>query len=510
MKKLIVFFAAILITTIVFAQVPNKMSYQAVIRNSSNALINNQAVGMKISILQNSPTGNAVYVETQTPTTNANGLASIEIGGGAVVTGNFSSINWSNGPYFCKTETDPNGGTSYTITATSQLLSVPYALFSGNGILGVSSIGDSLFLGNGTSIIIPGISVANNSGSVGGIISNPGAGITYNGQTYSSIVLGNGQEWMSENLRASNYRNGDLIATGLSEYSWETSTIGAYSIYNNNVTNIVTLNPVIPSEDESVTLTFNADQGNAALANLPVGSVIYAHTGITVNNSPWQYVVGNWGTIDNRVAMTRIGNSNQYTLTIGPSIRSWYSSNNNGDIQIGAEDFISQLCIVFRNENGSLEGKSATNSDIFVNITPTPNFSNNGLYGNLYNWYAVTDSRHLCPTGWHEPTDADWTLLTDYLGGQSVAGGKLKATGLQNWFGPNQDATNESGFSGLPGGTLYANGLFGNAGYYGVWWSSSEGNTVSAWCRSLNYYEGNVSRINNYKKLGLSVRCLRD
>jgi hypothetical protein len=128
MKKLITLFAAILITTIVFAQAPNKISYQAVIRNSSNALINNQVVGMKISILQNSPTGNAVYVETQTPTTNANGLASIEIGGGAVVTGNFSSINWANGPFFCRTETDPTGGANYTITSISQLLSVPFAL----------------------------------------------------------------------------------------------------------------------------------------------------------------------------------------------------------------------------------------------------------------------------------------------------------------------------------------------------------------------------------------------
>jgi hypothetical protein len=145
MKKLITLFAAILITTIVFAQAPNKMSYQAVIRNSSNTLINNQAVGLKISILQNSSTGNAVYVETQTPTTNANGLASIEIGGGAVVTGNFSSINWSNGPYFCKTETDPNGGTNYTITGTSQLLSVPYALYAENS--GSSASSSTHFIG---------------------------------------------------------------------------------------------------------------------------------------------------------------------------------------------------------------------------------------------------------------------------------------------------------------------------------------------------------------------------
>ena len=132
MKKIITIYAAILMTTSLFAQAPNKMSYQAVIRNTSNALVTSSAVGMRISILQSSPSGTAVYVETQTPTTNANGLASIEIGGGSVVSGIFSTIDWANGPYFIKTETDPSGGTSYSITGTSQLLSVPYALHAKN------------------------------------------------------------------------------------------------------------------------------------------------------------------------------------------------------------------------------------------------------------------------------------------------------------------------------------------------------------------------------------------
>ncbi len=128
-----------LITAHLFAQSPDKMSYQAVIRNSSNKLVINSAVGMKISILQTTATGTAVYVETQKPTTNINGLVSIEIGSGTVVSGTFANIDWSEGPYFIKTETDPNGGTSYTITGTSQLLSVPYALYAkkaGNGFSG--------------------------------------------------------------------------------------------------------------------------------------------------------------------------------------------------------------------------------------------------------------------------------------------------------------------------------------------------------------------------------------
>lgn len=128
MKKIITICAAIIMTASLWAQSPEKMSYQAVVRDGSNNLVTSSAVGMQISILQGSPSGTAMYVETQTPTTNANGLVSIEIGAGTVVSGDFTTINWANGPYFIKTETDPAGGISYTITGISQLLSVPYAL----------------------------------------------------------------------------------------------------------------------------------------------------------------------------------------------------------------------------------------------------------------------------------------------------------------------------------------------------------------------------------------------
>lgn len=124
MKRIHSIITFVFVTVCVFAQSPEKMSYQAVIRNSSDQLITNKVIGMQISILQGSASGEAVYSETQTPTTNANGLISIEIGGGT----GFDTINWSNGSYFIKTETDPAGGTNYTITGTSQLLSVPYAM----------------------------------------------------------------------------------------------------------------------------------------------------------------------------------------------------------------------------------------------------------------------------------------------------------------------------------------------------------------------------------------------
>jgi hypothetical protein len=130
MKHIFAIFSILIFSANVFAQSPNKMSYQAVIRNSSNLLVANQKVGMRISILKDSAGGTEVYVETQNPTTNINGLASVEIGGGILVSGSLSSIDWSKGRYFVKTETDPLGGVNYTITGTSQLLSVPYALYA--------------------------------------------------------------------------------------------------------------------------------------------------------------------------------------------------------------------------------------------------------------------------------------------------------------------------------------------------------------------------------------------
>ena len=142
MKKIYSLIATLILTTTVFAQAPQKMSYQAVIRDNGNVLVASIPVGMRISVLQGSATGIAVYVETQTISTNVNGLVSLQIGNGTVVSGTFGGIDWGAGPYFIKTETDPSGGSSYTITGTSELLSVPYALYAANGTP-IHTIGES-------------------------------------------------------------------------------------------------------------------------------------------------------------------------------------------------------------------------------------------------------------------------------------------------------------------------------------------------------------------------------
>ncbi|MFC7346464.1 beta strand repeat-containing protein [Chryseobacterium zhengzhouense] len=130
MKKILLTVGILLGCHLVSAQAPEKMSYQAVMRNSSGQLLINQNIGVKVSVLQGSPAGTAVYSERLTGTTNTNGLVSLEIGSGTVLSGTFSTINWASGNYYLKTETDPTGGTSYTIAGTSQLLSVPYAMYA--------------------------------------------------------------------------------------------------------------------------------------------------------------------------------------------------------------------------------------------------------------------------------------------------------------------------------------------------------------------------------------------
>jgi hypothetical protein len=132
MKILFTLLMVTLLTLNVFSQAPQKTSYQAVIRDAGNALVTSKSIGMRVSILQGSSTGTEIYKEIYNPNpqTNANGLVTLEVGGGIPMTGTFSGIDWSSGPYYIKAETDPSGGTSYTITGTSQLLSVPYSLYS--------------------------------------------------------------------------------------------------------------------------------------------------------------------------------------------------------------------------------------------------------------------------------------------------------------------------------------------------------------------------------------------
>lgn len=131
-------------------------------------------------------------------------------------------------------------------------------------------------------------------------------------------------------------------------------------------------------------------------------------------------------------------------------------------------------------------------------------------YGKLYNWYAVNDPRGLAPQGWHIPSESEWTILGDALGGAAVAGGKLKEAGTLSWGSPNTGGNNISGFAALPGGGRVAGGVFANAGDFGYWWGATETTPTSAYLYYLQFEQTFLGKSNNIKQYGIAIRCIRD
>lgn len=407
MKKLFTLLVGFAFIIGAYSQVPERMSYQAVIRDASNELVTNQEVGMQISILQGSATGTAVYVETQTKQTNENGLVTIGIGGGIIVTGTFADINWATGTYFIKTETDPSGSTNYTITGTSQVLSVPYAFHSKTSETAPDAVkitGDQTISGNKTFIGTTTVSTPVNATdavtktyvdnilkSLGLIHANfVGTISDIEGNIYKTVKIGD-QIWMAENLKTTKYRNGDLIATT--------------SPYNEDI------------QKE------------------------------TDPKYQWAY------------------------------------------------------------------------DGVESNVT---------TFGRLYTWYAVTDSRNVCPTGWHMPSHEELISLINFLiaNGYNYDGttnGDKIAKSLASTSGWNSSSIagavgntdypekrNATGFTALPGGARIPGGTFQDVGNVSIWWSAKETAATTALNYLLQSSESRSSLVSTNKTLGLSVRCLKD
>jgi len=190
-------------------------------------------------------------------------------------------------------------------------------------------------------------------------------------------------------------------------------------------------------------------------------------------------------------------------------------------ISIGTQVWMKQNLKSTRLNDGSAIASVMDNSAWGKLTTPGYCWYNDSLskyketYGALYNWYTL-NSTSLCPKGWHVPTDNEWSVLISYLGGESVAGGKLKETSTNHWRIPNSGADNSSDFTALPGGFRSTDGTFISVGAFdairigGGWWSSSERDNTNGWGRTIYFNNGKIGRVSNLKTVGFSVRCLKD
>jgi uncharacterized protein (TIGR02145 family) len=434
MQRFFTIFFLISMAVSTIAQAPNKLSYQAVIRNNSGALVSNSNVGIRIQILQNSEFGTAVYVETHSVATNENGLATLEIGGGTVIVGTFAGIDWSSGPYFLKTETDPAGGTNYTITGISQILSVPYALHAKTSENGFS--GD------------------------------------YNDLENKPEFEG----W-------DNDESDDVTLAGNQTIAGNKTFTGTINASSNVITNVA--NPIN-----------STDAANKAYVD-EIKETIYNELLDAGMNGVVKDIDGN----------------SYKTLKISNQV--WMAENLK----------TTKYC------NGDLIG-TTTPATLDISGETTPKYqwaydgneSNVAIYGRLYTWYAVTDSRNVCPAGWHVPIDAEWTTLKDYLtnngygyggSGSDIAKSMAATSGWTTYgtvgtVGNDQASNNRSGFTALPGGYRGGSGYFDSIGYTGSWWSSSAYDATYAWHSILLYTKENAGRYYNSKELGFSIRCVRD
>ena len=259
----------------------------------------------------------------------------------------------------------------------------------------------------------------------------------------------------------------------------------------------------------------STDLGTQQLMSVPY-ALYAANTIVTVSPSGDTLTIGG-----NSVIVPGISTANSQSLySMGSGVTD-IDGNFYPTIIINGQEWMQQNLAVTKYRNGDPiptglnDGTwSSTSSGAYAIYNN--DVANNTLYGKLYNWYAVNDSRGICPTGWHVSSDAEWSLLINYLdpnanGGDSFsnsAGGKLKAP--TGWISPNTDVTNVSGFTGLSGGSRGNYGTYANIGNDGYWWSSTESGSSYAWYRGLYYYNSAAGRYYDDRRYGFSVRCVRD
>ena len=552
MKRIYSILVAILLSSTVFAQVPEKMSYQAVVRNASDQLVTSQGIGMQISILQSTATGTTVYVEIHNTITNVNGLVSLEIGTGTVISGNFATIDWAKGPYFIKTETDPAGGTNYTITGTSQLMSVPYALHAKTAenvvvyttdqiTLLTPSEGDAVF--NSTENLYQ----IYQGGAWQSFNTNcwpePTVAVAGEDQTFTDATI---STTLSANIPASQHGTGSwsiLSGTGGSfaddTDSSTTFTGTACTTYTLQWTILTSCN----SSSDSVSIAFNqtptvADAGvDQTFTDGTVSTTLSANTSST---GSWSIISGTGGSFtDNTNPTTTFTGALHTVYTLRWTI-STNCSNSTDDVTItfnqdGAGSpitdydgntyntaYIGNQLWMTENLNTTHEADGTSiptvtddNSDGSTNDewealgdNDTDKAYCNSSSGKFYTYAAAKDA---CSSGWHLPTDAEWTALENYItndGHSETEGTALKSTA---YWAESGNGTDNYGFSAFPVGSRYdGSGTFDGETYNGNWWSNTQSSSTSAYFRFLHYNYSYIYRFSFNKSNGFNVRCVKD
>ena len=500
MKKIYTIVIALFLSAIVFAQAPQKMSYQAVIRDASNNLVTSHSVGMKISILQGSATGTVVYTETQTPTTNANGLVSIEFGDGT----GFSSIDWSTGSYFIQTEIDPTGGTNYTITGTSQLLSVPYALYAktADKISGTLNELDPQF----NSSIAKDISSLDTTNWNHKLSNYSETDPFFNKSIAKNILATDTANW---NHKLSKYVETQNLSDVLAINNSAKAQIK--NVVNPTDSQDVATKVYVDILEQKVTVLsykFELYKGTSLLSLIQSGAKIkdLIDAGVSVvdlinagvNISDILKAGATINGISGKHKDER--DSNLYNF-VGIGNQVWMSQNmaylpKINKVKDGSEDIISavsskdSMCYYVYGYDDTIVTKAKT----------TQNYKS---FGVLYNWNAAVTA---CPNGWHLSSSDDWDNLISFLG-YTDSGIKLKS--VTGW-NAGQNGTNNVGFSILPAGerSIGTDGSFTDNGNGTRIWTSSVLGSINAQC----YYSFNGTASAGYynKYDGYSVRCIKN
>ena len=429
------------------AQSPEKINFNVVIRNNKNQLVANKQIGIKISILKNSATGPVVYTETQTSLTNINGLAGIEIGS----IPSFNYIDWENGPFFLKTETDTLGGTGYTISNTRQILMVPYAIYAQKAK---------------TTSLNNGIRLPNDFDPDFNYVGDNGNFISFGHQGISRDFIG--------------YRNNRFYFKN----SGNTDSVDPDIIIGGKI------GIGINEPAEKLEVKGNIDIHNSILKNVadPSDTLDIATKGYA--DSVKNRILAEFGVFDIE--------RNHYKAVV-----------------IGTQIWMAENLKTTKLSDGTDIPKESDITDWDKSISPYYCWYDNDkitygdTYGALYNWYSINTGK-LCPAGWHVPTDSEWNSLITFLGGDDVAGGKLKETGTIHWTNPNYGANNETGFTALPGGEYKGHGEYSFQGGYGFWWTATETSLSNAQFKMMNNDSKYIIESYTEKNWGLSVRCIKD